>query len=84
MIVDPVNLEVQYGEHREGANIQPDDLNKQDSEPDGDANNVQEGGIVYGTESGSEGNGDDGFMIVTRSGCYVRSLERLIEEIGGA
>jgi hypothetical protein len=67
LIVDPVNVEAQDGNASEGVDIQPGAPNKQDSEPDGDDDNVQDGDIASGTDSGLEGNGDDVFTTVTRS-----------------
>jgi hypothetical protein len=83
LIVNPVNVEVQDGKAREGVDIQLDAPNKQESEPDGNDNNVQDGGIASGTDSESEGNDGDGFTTITRSGHSMRSPQRLIEEIGG-
>jgi hypothetical protein len=74
LIVDPVNVEVQdgnAGKGGKGVNIKPDALDKQDSEPDGDDYIIQDGGIAYGTTSGSEGNINDGLTTFTRSGRSV-------------
>jgi hypothetical protein len=57
LIVDPVNVEAQDGEDGEGVNIQPDNLNephalnKQNSETDGDDDDIQDGGITSETDS---------------------------------
>jgi hypothetical protein len=79
-----VNVEVQDSKAGEGVIIQPDAPNKQYSEPDGDDDDVQDGGIASGTDSGSEENDGGGFITVTRSGRSVRAPRRLIEKIGGA
>jgi hypothetical protein len=64
-IFDPVNDEVRDGKAGKGVNIQPDAQNKQDSEPDGDKYDVQDGGTASGTDLGSKGNGDYGLTTVT-------------------
>jgi hypothetical protein len=72
LIFDPFNVEVQDGKAAEGVDIQLDAPNNQDSELDDDDNDKY-GVIASGTNSGSEGNGDDVFTTVTRSGWPVRA-----------